>query len=296
MKRMSEKEREAYNENKRQEIEAFTERLAEGVANIRTSEGYRKLLAFGSNFYDYSVNNLLMIGMQKPDATMVASYTNWKKVGRFVKKGEKGIRIFAPITVAMKPDPEADPDDEQNAPKRRVCGYKLVSVFDVSQTDGEPIPEADFMVDSLDGDVDGFEDIMNAVLSTTDFRFRYENLQGECQGVCRPAAKTIAVQEGLSQMQTLKTTIHETAHSLLHEAGCPKSREEKEIEAESVAYMVCAHLGLDVSDYSFGYVASWAQNLSDKDYIAVINKIKGVAASMIKAVDAAMDDDAAEIA
>lgn len=286
MKQMTAAEKEAYKEAKRSELDRYSKKLAEGVAEIRTSEGYKKLLRFAGNFHSYSTGNIILIGQQNPEATLVNSFTNWKKAGRYVKKGETGLRILAPIKVKVK-------DEEDNETGEiRLAGFKMVSVFDVSQTDGEDLPSAflDRIVNELDGTVENFAAVRSAVLSATTFTCSYGELSDDANGVCRPLEGEIVLRKGMSQLQELKTLIHEVAHSIMHGADCKKSSGEREIEAESAAYMVCAHMGLDVSDFSFGYVTGWAGQYTDKEYVAIIDDMKQTAAKIIGAVDAALKE------
>lgn len=283
MKAMTKEEKQAYRESKQQELEAYTQKLAEGVADLRTSDGYKALLDFTATLHDYSLNNSRLILSQMPSATMVASFNTWKKTGRFVKKGEKGLRIFAPLIRKVCRD-----DDEDENGKSRIYGYKLVSVFDISQTEGEPVPEfaTAIHVSELTGEVENLGGIRDAVQSISGFEVVYGDLpEAGCYGMCDHQEKRITLRRNMSQAQELKTLIHETAHALLHGDRKGMKREAREIEAESVAYVVSAHFGLDTSGYSFGYVASWAVDYDDEQYLGVISGIKKAASDIIEAIE-----------
>lgn len=254
-----------------------------------------------SRFHSYSYSNSVMIAMQKPDATLLAGFSGWQKnFDRHVKAGERGIRIFAPAPVKTKVEREKkDPDtklpvlDENGDPvmetmEIKTPRFKIVTVFDVSQTDGKPLPSLG--VDELTGNVEQFSQFFEALKRTSTVPIGFKELHDGSNGYYSPAEKRIAIREGMSEVQTVKTAIHELAHSRLHdfdrtkppaEAEKRKDRNTREVEAESVAYVVCQHFGIDTSDYSFGYVATWSANRELPELKASLQTIRDAASSLI---------------
>ena len=261
--------------NREEQLKQITEQLEQGVAEIFTSEKYTEYLNTMAKFHNYSFNNTLLIAMQKPEATLVAGYQAWqKKFNRQVKRGEKGIQIIAPAPFKEKQeiektDPETgeivigeDGQPETEVVERVITRFRVTTVFDVSQTTGEPIPE--FEVSELEGDVLIYHDFMEALKTVAPVPIRFIEIDGEAKGFYQLVDKYIAVQPGMSEAQTMKTAVHETAHAVLHDRdqmeaeGIVKDQLTREVEAESVAYVVCNHFGLDTSEYSFSYIASWS--------------------------------------
>ncbi|MBQ2921950.1 MAG: DUF4316 domain-containing protein [Tyzzerella sp.] len=229
-----------------------------------------------SKFHNYSFNNTLLIAMQKPEATLVAGYKAWQKnFDRHVNKGEKAIRILAPAPYKIKEERDKlDP----------------VSVFDVSQTDGKPIPELETA--ELLQTVEGYEDFVNSLMEVAPVPIGFEDIPGESKGYFHTEEKRIAVQENMSESQTLKTMVHEVAHSLLHnkelnkDIDAPvKDRNTKEVEAESIAYTVCQHFGIDTSDYSFGYIAGWSSGKEMTELKASLDTIRRTASELITGIE-----------
>ena len=211
-------------------------------------------------FHRYSFNNQLMIFFQRPDATVVAGFNRWKSLGRFVKKGEKGLAIFAPCKYKTK----VEDDDGNEKSLQQIRGFRVVHVFDISQTEGEELPDLDAVRPKLlDGDAP--EGIWDALVAQADGA-GYEvirNQRGSENGYCDFSNKEIAVRPDVAPAQAVKTLIHELGHALLHGAELPRSKEVAEVEVESVAYIVCDAIGLDSGDYSFAYVARWADGSTD---------------------------------
>lgn len=245
-----------------------------------------------------------MIAMQKPDATLLAGYSGWqKKFERHVKPGEHGIKIFAPAPVKVqiereKKDPDTDlPElDENGDPvmetvEIKTPKFKVVTVFDVSQTDGKPLPSLE--IDELTGNVENYEPFFKALNRTSTVPISFEEMEDGANGYYSPVEKRIAIREGMSEAQTIKTTIHELAHSRLHDfdrsksvaAEARKDRNTKEVEAESVAYVVCQHFDIDTSDYSFGYVATWSADRELPELKASLQTIRDAAASLIDDIE-----------
>lgn len=287
-------------------VKEITDQLEAGIAELFHSEQYRQWLNTMSRFHDYSLNNTLLIAMQKPDATLVAGYTTWKKqFGRQVNKGEKGIRILAPAPYKRKvevdkTDPATgeilrNPDGTSQKEVREVLhpSFKVVSVFDISQTNGRELPSLG--VQELTGDVMQYELFFEALRRACPVPIHFEKITGGAKGYYHQLEKRIAIREGMSQIQTVKTAIHEMAHQKLH-AVAPKqqsssqemetiTRNGKEVEAESVAYTVCQHYGLDTSEYSFAYIAGWSQRKETPELKASLNTIRRAASEMIQDID-----------
>ena len=257
-----------------------------------------------SKFHNYSFNNTLLIAMQKPDASLVAGFSAWKNnFGRNVMKGQKGIKIIAPSPFKIRQEVEKiDPHTQKpiigkdgkpvtEEKEVKIPAYKVVSVFDVSQTEGKELP--DIAVDELTGDVDRYKDFFAALEKTSPVPIAFENIGGGSHGYYHLEDKRIAINEGMSELQTLKTAIHEIAHAKLHDIdlNAPKDeqprvdRRTREVEAESVAYTVCQHYGLDTSDYSFGYVAGWSSGRELSELKSSLETIRSAAAEIINSID-----------
>lgn len=248
-------------ENRIRIIENITDTLEEGVRNVFDGPQYRNYLRVMSRFHRYSVNNTLLIFMQCPEATRVAGFHAWQNdFGRHVIRGEKGIRILAPVREKVISVKENEP--QLSKEEMRITGYRPVTVFDISQTEGKPLPQSP--VQLLDG---GLPDplFIEALLLASPVPVRFRELSGGINGCYRPVEKDIAIRSGLPPAQTAKTMLHEIAHAILHADNASSSRLDRmkrEIEAESVAYAVSSYYGIDTSKYSFGYIASWSK---DKD-------------------------------
>lgn len=285
-------------------VNEITDRLEKGVAKLFESDRYKEYLRIMSKFYDYSLNNTVLIAMQKPDATCVAGYNAWKKeYGRYVKKDEKGIRILAPSPYKIrqkveKKDPLTgekmlDQDGKPVTEEKEITilSFKVVSVFDVSQTEGRELPT--IAVDMLAGNVAHYRDFFTAIEKTSPVPIVFENIEGGAHGYYHLADKRIAIQKDMSELQTLKTAIHEIAHAKLHDTDlkAPKDTQEqldrrtREVQAESVAYTVCQHYNLDTSDYSFGYVAGWSSGRELAELKDSLETIRKAAAEIISSID-----------
>ena len=288
-----------------EKLKEITDRLEQGIAELFDSERYREYLKVMSKFHNYSFNNTLLIAMQKPDASLVAGFSAWKNnFGRNVMKGQKGIKIIAPSPFKIRQEVEKiDPHTQKPIISKdgkpvteekeiKIPAYKVVSVFDVSQTEGKELP--DIAVDELTGDVDRYKDFFAALEKTSPVPIAFENIEGGSHGYYHLEDKRIAINEGMSELQTLKTTIHEIAHAKLHDIdlNAPKDEQQprvdrrtREVEAESVAYTVCQHYGLDTSDYSFGYVAGWSSGRELSELKSSLETIRSAAAEIINSID-----------
>ena len=292
----------AENNTEKQRVQELTDKLEQGLQDLFNSDSYCNYLRTMSKFHNYSFNNTLLIAMQKPDATLVAGYKAWQKnFERHVNKGEKAIRILAPAPYKIKEERDKiDPvtqelllDKDGNPQKEEVeitiPAFRAVSVFDLSQTDGKPIPE--LTAKELLSDVEGYQDMIRAVEAISPVPIELEEIAGDSKGYYDREAKRIAVQENMSESQTLKTMIHEVAHSKLHskeveqDEQMRKDRNTKEVEAESVAYTVCQHFGIDTSDYSFGYIAGWSSGRDTKELRASMDTIRKTASELITGIE-----------
>ena len=293
-------------ENKNaQQVHEITDKLEQGIKELFESERFKEYLRTMSKFYNYSFNNTLLIAMQKPEATYVAGYTSWQRnFDRQVMKGEKGIKILAPAPykaqeerekidpVTQKPVIGADGKAVTETVEVLRPAFKVVSVFDVSQTDGKELP--DIIVDELKGTVENYEAFFDALKQESPVPISFEDIPGGAKGFFSPVESRIAIQEGMSEIQTVKTAIHEIAHAKLHavkpdEKAAPedkKDRHTKEVEAESVAYTVCQRYGIETSDYSFGYIAGWSSGKETKELKSSLDTIRKTAAEMIEGIDA----------
>lgn len=293
-------------ENKNaQQVREITDKLEQGIKELFESERFKEYLRTMSKFYNYSFNNTLLIAMQKPEATYVAGYTSWQRnFDRQVMKGEKGIKILAPAPYKAQEEREKiDPltqkpvigtDGKAVTETVEVLrpAFKVVSVFDVSQTDGKELP--DIIVDELKGTVENYEAFFDALKQESPVPISFEDIPGGAKGFFSPVESRIAIQEGMSEIQTVKTAIHEIAHAKLHafkpdEKAAPedkKDRHTKEVEAESVAYTVCQRYGIETSDYSFGYIAGWSSGKETKELKSSLDTIRKTAAEMIEGIDA----------
>ena len=288
-----------------EKLKEITDRLEQGIAELFDSERYKEYLKVMSKFHNYSFRNTVLIAMQKPDASLVAGFSAWKNnFERNVMRGQKGIKIIAPSPYKIKQEMQKiDPhtqkpiigkDGKPVTEEKEVTipAYKVVSVFDVSQTEGKELP--DIAVDELTGDVDRYKDFFAALEKTSPVPIAFENIEGGSHGYYHLEDKRIAINEGMSELQTLKTAIHEIAHAKLHDIdlNAPKDEQQahvdrrtREVEAESVAYTVCQHYGLDTSDYSFGYVAGWSSGRELSELKSSLETIRSAAAEIINSID-----------
>ena len=286
-------------------LKEITDRLEQGIKELFDSDRYKEYLRVMSKFHNYSFNNTLLIAMQKPDASLVAGFQSWKNnFKRNVVKGEKGIKILAPSPFKIRQEMEkidpatqkpvigADGKPVKEEKEITIPAFKVVSVFDVSQTEGKELP--DIAVDMLTGDVERFKDVFAALEKTSPVPIGFEKIEGNSHGYYHLEEKRIAIDEGMSELQTIKTAIHEIAHAKLHDIdpNAPKEeqadrpdRRTREVQAESVAYAVCQHYGLDTSDYSFGYVAGWSSGRELDELKSSLETIRSTAAEIINSID-----------
>ena len=285
------------------ELQQITDKLEKGVVEVFQSDRYKQFLDTMAKFPRYSVNNSLLIMMQKPDAQLCQSFTGWKQMGRYVKKGEKGISILAPAPYKIEREqtkldekgrPVFDADGEPVKEKVEVTirAFKVVKTFDLSQTDGKELPAIG--PSELVGNIEGYPKLLQALQEISPVPVSFELIDGDAKGFYHLEDKKIVVQDGMSEVQTIKTLLHEMAHQKLHDKdNVPEakdiSRNGKEVEAESVAYVVCQHYGINTSDYSFSYVAGWSEGKETPELKASLDKIRQTASEFIYQIDQKME-------
>ena len=285
------------------ELHQITDKLEKGVKDVFQSDKYKQFLNVMAKFPRYSVNNTMLIMMQRPDAQLCQSFTGWKQMGRYVKKGEKGISILAPAPYKIEREqtkldekgrPVFDADGEPVKEKVEVTirAFKVVKTFDLSQTDGKELPTIG--PSELMGNIEGYPKLLQALQEISPVPVSFELIDGDAKGFYHLEDKKIVVQDGMSEVQTIKTLLHEMAHQKLHDKdNVPEakdiSRNGKEVEAESVAYVVCQHYGINTSDYSFSYVAGWSEGKETPELKASLDKIRQTASEFIYQIDQKME-------
>ena len=298
------KTNEIYKSSSMEEIKESINSAIEKIFSYMESDSYKTFLQTMAKFHSYSLNNTILIAMQKPDATLVAGYAAWKKnFGRQVLKGEQGIRILAPTPYKKKMEVDVidpatgqarlNPDGTKATEMKEIMvpAFKVVNVFDVSQTDGRPLPSIG--VNELTGDVKQYEMFFEALKRSCPIPIGFEQIDSGAKGYYHTVDHRIALQEGMSQIQTIKTLIHEMTHQKLHSMD-PKelppeeprlTRNAKEVEAESVAYTVAQHYGIETSDYSFAYIAGWSAGKDTPELKASLDRIRKAADELITTID-----------
>ena len=285
-------------DNPADKMKEITDRLEQGIMGVFESERYAEYLRTMSKFHNYSLNNTLLIAMQ--GGNLVKGYRQWEKeFDRHVKPGEKAIKILAPAPYKVKKEREKiDPDTKMpvigadgkpvmETQEITIPAYKVVSVFDVSQTEGKELPN--LSVSELTGDVEQYRDFFAALERTSPFAIAFKTLDGGAKGRCYYEENRIAIHEGMSELQNIKTAIHEISHATMHDTApddpTRPDRRTREVQAESVAYAVCQHYGLDTSDYSFGYVAGWSSGKELSELKGSLETIRSTAAKLIETID-----------
>ena len=287
----------------KQKVKEITDRLEEGLKELFESEKYKNYLSAMSKFHNYSANNIQLIAMQRPDATFIAGYRAWQKnFERHVNKGEKGIQILAPAPYKVKEEREKiDPVtkepmlDEDGMPvmeevEIKIPAFRVVTVFDYAQTGGKELPGLG--VNELHGNVENYLDFMEALKRVSPVPISYEKMEGDRKGYFLDLSHPIGIKVGMSEAQTAKTGVHEVAHAKLHakesgqETEAYKDRETKEVEAESIAYTVCQHFGIDTSDYSFGYIAGWSSGKEMPELKSSLDTIRKNSSELIRGIEA----------
>ena len=285
------------------ELHQITDKLEKGVKDVFQSDKYKQFLNVMAKFPRYSVNNTMLIMMQRPDAQLCQSFTGWKQMGRYVKKGERGISILAPAPYKIEREqtklddkgrPVYDADGEPVKEKVEVTirAFKVVKTFDLAQTDGKELPTIG--PNELVGSIDGYPKLLQALQEISPVPVSFELIDGGAKGYYNLENKSIVIQDGMSEVQTIKTLLHEMAHQKLHDKDTvPEAkditRNGKEVEAESVAYVVCQHYGINTSDYSFSYVAGWSEGKETPELKTSLDKIRQTASEFIYQIDQRME-------
>lgn len=293
--------------NMKDGLKEITDKLEEGIRDFFSGEKFQDYLRTMSKFHRYSLNNTILIAMQKPDATLVAGYNRWQEqFQRNVKKGEKGIRIIAPTPiktkkevekldpVTQKPIIDADGKSLTEEIEIKIPMFKVVSVFDVSQTDGKPLPQ---LAESLTGDVNQYDVFMESLKRTSPVPITFEKMKSSTDGYFSLDKQKIAIREGMSEIQTVSAAIHELAHAKLHnrapvqstdavsDLAKPKDRRTEEVEAESISFAVCAYYGIATEKNSFGYIASWSKDKELPELKSSLETIRQTSAEIIEDID-----------
>lgn len=267
----------------KQEIAKLFDRLEIGVKSTFSSDNFKKYLELMSKFHTYSANNVCLILMQCPSASMVASASKWKSMERTIKRGSKAIRILIPNFYKKKI--ETEEKDENGDPvivEKDAVYFSIGNVFDVEQTEGEELPS---ICKELQDDGEDIKTLIDAVTSVSEVPVMYWNLKDGSKGFYSKQKNQIVVKKDMSTSQTLKTLVHETAHSRLHNKETDKTRQVKEIEAESIAFVVCSYFGLDTSEYSFEYVANWAKDKETAELREILNSIQKETKKLIQEIE-----------
>ncbi len=288
-------------ESRKKEMADMMVRLEKGIKAVFETDSYKEYLNFCAKLPRYSVNNQILIMLQCPNATMVQSFSGWKAMNRFIKRGEKAIRIFGPAPYKKKVEQDkldvygnpmigSDGEHLKDSVELMTMAFKPVSTFDISQTGGEPVPN--FGIDELRGSVNGYQGMVDVIRAVVPVPISFEDISSNAKGYYNIEEDRIVVQAGMSEVQTVKTLIHEAAHQALHSrlvmdipSAKKRSRNRRETEAESVAYIVCRHFGIDTSDYSFRYLATWASDKDIPELKTSLDIIRNAASDMITNIE-----------
>ena len=284
--------------NPEDKLKELTDKLEAGIKEVFSSQKYKDYLKVMSRFHGYSYNNTMLILLQKPDARLLAGYKTWQGMERNVKKGEHGISILAPskkrFTKYMdkidkdtrKPVLDQDGNPVKVPKEIEYLTFYPTTIFDISQTEGKPLP---VMAEELNGQVTDYGIIMDSLKETAPAPIRFESWEESKKGYFSPLLNEIVIKSGMSELQTVKTGIHETAHSILHSGtNNLKDSATMETEAESIAFIVCCHLGVDTSRYSFRYLETWISNKELPEFISYLSSIQKTAHSLIEKLDQAI--------
>ena len=280
-KKLTPQEKEDYKAKKKETLTKLFQQIDDGVQAVFDSDRYKEYLKVMSKFTSYSFSNCMLIAMQKPDASLVAGYGKWKALGRQVNQGEKGIMILAPMPYKRKSD---DPDEEEET----AIAFKATYVFDVSQTSGKDLPD---YVQDLEGEIEQEQmtAVFDALRKAVGIPISFEDIPGTSHGYYSTGEDRIVIQTGMSDAQTVKTGIHECAHKLLHDknleiATVQSDRSGREVQAESVAFIVAEHFGLDTSEYSFPYIAGWSKGKPSEELSKYLTEIQEAAKTLVTAI------------
>lgn len=281
-------------------VAELTDKLESGIVNLYASDNYAQYISAMAKFHHYSFSNAFLILLQRPNASYVAGYNTWKSLGRQVKRGEQGIMILAPcnfsaVMECKKRDPKTGevaigPDGQPETEKKPISPnrFKIAHVFDMSQTEGKELPQ--IAVSELTGEVDDFSSVYERLAALSPLPVEQRNFPGTAKGYTSFTENLVVVRSGMSQVQTIKTLVHEIAHAKLHnpkdvlDETEQRKKRQKEVEAESIAYVVCQHYGIDTSDYSLGYVAGWSKGTELAELKASLDTIHRTAGEIIDAI------------
>ena len=298
-------------EKNKERLKEITDSIEQGIQNLFQSDRYAQYLRTMSRFHRYSVNNTMLIYMQKPDATLVAEFNKWRdQFSRNVMRGEKGIKIIAPTPFKKKIEEEKlDPDTKvsmldadgkaiMEEKEIKIPMYKVVSVFDVSQTEGKPLPT---LANDLTGNVKQYEIFIEALRRSSHVPLAFETMEPNTDGYFSVTNQRIAIRSDMSEVQTVSAAVHEITHATLHnyeqaklaaaqsdetaEPPKPKDRHTEEVEAESVSYAVCQYYGIQTGENSFGYIATWSRNKELSELRASLETINKTASGLISDID-----------
>lgn len=284
-----------YKSNREEKMSEIQERLMNGTKEIYESGKWAEYISVMSKFPNYSINNCILIASQCPQASYVCGYKKWNEFNRNVLKGESGIMIFAPIK--GKIEVEEPKYDERNQPvlnddgtqttekvTREYKSFRPCYVFDLSQTEGEPLPT---LASRLEASVDDYDTLKSVLLAISPVPISFEEVPGSANGFYSPTEKRIVVQEKMPQLQTIKTMLHEIAHATYGHGGKDDKwdKQSKEIQAESTAFWVAGMLGLDTGDYSFGYIIGWSKDREVSELKENLELIKNTANDIVKKID-----------
>lgn len=284
------------------DIKEIMKSLEDGITNLMNSEQYMKFLKTMSIFHEYSLNNTILIMLQRPDASLVAGYKKWQSIGRQVQKGEKSITILCPCSTKRMEkllDEKGNPVLDENGKEKKVevpiPYFRPGNVFDVSQTVGKPVET--LSPKELMNSVDGYENFLQSLISISPVKVMFDNIESGVKGIYYPNEEKIVVQTGMSNLQTLKTLVHESAHARLHNNQAmdktKKNREKEEVEAESVAYCVLSAFGFDTSEYSFPYIAGWSSGRDMKELKNSLETIRITSGQFIDEIQKVLEQKAA---
>lgn len=270
----------------KKQIEDITKKLEEGVKEVFSSGKYEEFLKVMSKFTNYSFNNCVLISIQMPEATKVAGFKSWQtNFKRNVKKGEKAIKILAPLPVKFEKEVR-NSEGELETKQIEYMAFRAVSVFDISQTEGEELPDICHM---LNGSVDGFAKLIERLKNIAPVPVEVAKIQGSANGFYSHKENKIVVDADLSEIHMVKTLVHEIAHSMIHNENDGEQKEAdsrtKEVQAESIAYAVCNYMGLDTSDWSFGYIAGWSEGKELKELQTSMDVIRKTAGTIIEKLE-----------
>ena len=281
-------------------LKQLTDQLTDGVKAVRDSGEYKKLLDVMAKFPHYSLNNCMLIAMQRPEATLCQGFDGWKKMGRHVKKGEKGIKIIAPAPYTVqkevdkldsngKPVIDSDGEHVKETKEYQVMGFKAETTFDISQTDGKELPKIG--VDELKGEVDRYEVLMSVLKDISPVPIGFEDIQSGAKGYYHTTDKRIAIQKDMGELQTVKTCLHEITHAMLHaDAPAEISKNRKELEAEGTACIVLKYMGYDTDAYSFPYLTGYTTDADMKELKASLNTIRRTSSRIITKIEDAYSE------